>query len=783
MNELQIGRNLGAMFESAARHLNFDAAKNVTLPPSVTSFINTNYYNTKTVFSTIEVIKGLESTSDSEVYAVLKYVVNRMTARSDTNQRIQMQELYPHIMKKVNSSNLKIKRLVYAIILQNNHLFQDLTLLSINAIQKSLSDQNAIIRSMAIRCLSGIQIPAILPILLLSLSKLVKDSAPIVRCASAIAIVKCYQLDDGKNEDIKNQLSGYLDLLLSDDDPKVLSIAISAYKELFYGNFDMFHNKVEHLICNFEELDGFAIVNLIDILINYVQLFFPRYDGLNNAPYELVKLYEQLNDRLMYEMESNVTLSIVQCLVKLFPNDCKTIERSIIKLIQPNIVYDNSAQISIALNYIYILLQQEKVQFRESQISNFFPSFNDNTSIFQMKSKIFFKLIGQDNFKKYYPNLKLILDSDFNWVCKKSILQNLNNLVNSTILPMEEVKQIIDYFMLKLKTETNNILISEYITGLRQLIQSDVSSYGEILVKLTHKLDNIHSKNAKASIIWLLGEFAINYDDTTNESLVILHEILPDIARKLTIEFREGNYHVRLETLIFISKLLISKVMKEKDEYKLQKNNLFKIFNYVLLLCKNDIELDIRDMSRLIGSVLPNVIYVCNSKKFNERYSIDEILENDFAVYSHCVEKCHNIDIAVLIFQLDKPRNVVASASACDGEIMSCVARFFDTIENSPSEGYEDYYSELRTGLEVKQYKKQGQMWSLSSSHTKNPIGAFTSQAAGNRWASREGDAEREFASMKNNNNSNTTGGKGEIARGGNSHGVHLQSLDEFLGS
>ena len=69
----------------------------------------------------------------------------------------------------------------------------DLALLSINTFQKDLSDPNPLIRAMALRVLSGIQVPMIGSIVMLAIKKCAADISPYVRKAAALAIPKLYQ--------------------------------------------------------------------------------------------------------------------------------------------------------------------------------------------------------------------------------------------------------------------------------------------------------------------------------------------------------------------------------------------------------------------------------------------------------------------------------------------------------------------------------------------------------------------------------------------------------------
>lgn len=808
MNDLQLARNLGQMFETATRSIRSQLDNsNMALPPSVTSFINTNYYNIETTFTTGEIVKGLDSNNDNEVYTVLKHLVGKLVTRNEfqgdpaiggsvdgeaNNETVrEIVQLFPHIIKNVNSTNLKIKRLVYIILLRFNYLQPDISLLSINAIQKSLTDKTSINRSLAIRCLSGIQIPAILPILLLSMGKLVKDSSPLVRSACAISIIKCVELDMHNNSITGNstqkkkkslvysnnaksereylihslkddtsaiyQLSNHLELLLSDNDPKVLSCAIVTYHEVFNGCYDLIHNKILNLISHIEDLDSFAICSTLDILCDYIKLFYADFDNLKSAPNELQELFEHLTNILKYDMNHNVILSIVKILINVYPFEIGGVRlnKIMIRLIQKDEFSDinEDSKISIALDTIIYLLNNELVNFTNYEISNFFPLFDDNNNIFSSKIDILFKIINEGNFDIIFRELKFLIDnSNYNYFFKYEILKNINKLIVLKILTIEQFSCIIRFFMNKLQTEKNDLLVGEYITGLRQLIQSNLGYYNEILIKLVGRLIESYTErrqimsNAKSSIIWLLGEFSINYDnfklDGENERNVeVLKSILPDLSLILVKNFKtEQSYHVRLAILGFLTKLLISDIVEHgKENYDILNNTLFKCFNYVLQLCKYDAELDIRDMSRMVGSLLPNIVYFADIS-INQDIDIDEMLQNDSVLMNHCREKCAQINLAVLMFELNKPeiRDVSRLASDDGGAIntgMAAVSKYNRVTKSRLDPGYLSYYQELRSeGFELRDYARYNS--SLGSTNVKTFVRSTSlepkSQPSGN---------------------------------------------------
>ncbi|RAL65601.1 hypothetical protein DID88_005273 [Monilinia fructigena] len=119
---------------------------------------------------------------------------------------------FSSVVKNVASPNIEIKKLVYIYLLNHAEQEPDLALLSINTIQKSLSDGNPQVRALALKTMSGIRVPVISQIVSLAIKKGLGDMSPYVRKAAALAIPKCYRLDPNTLP----QLLDYLSTLLGD---------------------------------------------------------------------------------------------------------------------------------------------------------------------------------------------------------------------------------------------------------------------------------------------------------------------------------------------------------------------------------------------------------------------------------------------------------------------------------------------------------------------------------------------------------------------------------------
>jgi AP-3 complex subunit beta len=148
-----------------------------------------------------QIKKLLDSRNEREVLDGLRRVIGMMCRSGKTLQ------FFSSVVKNVASPNLEIKKLVYIYLLHHAETEPDLALLSINTIQKSLSDTNAQVRALALRTMSGIRVPVISQIVALAVKKGVADMSPHVRRAAALAIPKCYRLDPSQLPALIEQLT------------------------------------------------------------------------------------------------------------------------------------------------------------------------------------------------------------------------------------------------------------------------------------------------------------------------------------------------------------------------------------------------------------------------------------------------------------------------------------------------------------------------------------------------------------------------------------------------
>jgi AP-3 complex subunit beta len=160
-------------------------------------------------------------------------------------------DLFPAVVKNVVSKNIEVKKLVYVYLVRYAEEQQDLALLSISTFQRALKvpyfflnstqstklpdffflhyqDPNQLIRASALRVLSSIRVPVIVPIMMLAIRDSVSDMSPYVRKTAAHAIPKLYDLDPEQ----KDELVMVIERLLSDQTTLVVGSAVMAFEQV-----------------------------------------------------------------------------------------------------------------------------------------------------------------------------------------------------------------------------------------------------------------------------------------------------------------------------------------------------------------------------------------------------------------------------------------------------------------------------------------------------------------------------------------------------------------------
>ncbi|KAF2459043.1 adaptin N terminal region-domain-containing protein [Lineolata rhizophorae] len=213
--------------------------------------------------------KLLESRSERDVHDGLRRVLT-MTL---TAPRSATLPLFTSVVNQIASPSPLTRKLVYAYLLAHAEHAPDTALLSINSIQRALSDPNPQARATALRVMSGIRVPAISGIVALAIKRGAADMHASVRRAAALACPKCYALDPATGP---STLEEVIAQLLVDKAYWVAGAAVAAWRAVCPDRWEMLHPAYRGLVRKLVDMDEWGQIVTLRVLTTYVRRCFPR---------------------------------------------------------------------------------------------------------------------------------------------------------------------------------------------------------------------------------------------------------------------------------------------------------------------------------------------------------------------------------------------------------------------------------------------------------------------------------------------------------------------------
>ena len=550
------------------------------------------------------------------------------------------------VVKNVASPNIEIKKLVYIYLLHYAESEPDLALLSINTIQKSLSDQSPQVRAMALRVMSGIKVPVISQIVALGIKKGSGDMSPHVRKAAALAIPKCYRLSTSTLP----QLLECLTTLLGDKQYYVVGSAVTAFLEICPDRIDLIHKHYRSLVRKLVDMDEWGQLATLRLLTIYARKCFPqRTRKVKRA--EMKGFYE--DEKFEHEDDTATEETIIlDPDLELFLKACKPLLHS-----------RNSAVIIAVIRCFFHLGSPEHLDSAIGPLISLLRSPQDIQQVV-LHNVISLCMIRPQSFVQYTNRFFIHeIDPPHTWRLKIEILTLLfphcesqmkglvlcelehftkassSELVRESVCAIGRCAQNDSKasarclnLLLKQLSSSDGHLVAESLTVIRHLIQQDPASHTTTVIKLANNLDSLTNPSARASIIWLVGEFAGVNDE---------EDIAPDVLRILAKGFADESEPSKLQIILLAAKVYIHHLNRtplaanakdfpegrndqindsarsQDEEGGFQEDAIPEqaapsqrqhpieiLWEYILLLARYDTSYDLRDRARLYKALL-----------------------------------------------------------------------------------------------------------------------------------------------------------------------------------
>ncbi|XP_071993980.1 AP-3 complex subunit beta-1 isoform X2 [Engystomops pustulosus] len=530
----------------------------------------------------------LESNKDSAKLEAMKRIVGMISAGKNAS------ELFPAVVKNVASKNLEIKKLVYVYLVRYAEEQQDLALLSIATFQRGLKDPNQLIRASALRVLSSIRVPIIVPIMMLAIKEASADLSPYVRKTAAHAIQKLYSLDPEQKE----MLIEIIEKLLKDKSTLVAGSVVMAFEEVCPDRIDLIHKNYRKLCNLLVDVEEWGQVVIIHMLTRYARTQFvspwaqdETEDGTENNFYESDEENEKPADQkkpysmdpdhrlllrntkpLLQSRNAAVVVAVAQLYWHLAPkSETITIAKSLVRLLRSHrevqyIVLQNIATMSI----------QRKGLF-EPFLKSFYVRSTDPTMIKTLKLEIMTNLANEANVSTLLREFQTYVKSQDKQFAAATI-QAIGRCATNITAVTDTCLNGLVYLL----SNRDDVVVAESVVVIKNLLQTQPSQHSEIIKHMAKLLDKITVPMARASILWLIGEYCER-----------VPKIAPDVLRKMAKSFTNEDDLVKLQTLNLAAKLYLTNSKQTK-----------LLTQYILNLGKYDPNYDIRDRTRFVRQLI-----------------------------------------------------------------------------------------------------------------------------------------------------------------------------------
>nr|XP_013811577.1 PREDICTED: AP-3 complex subunit beta-2 [Apteryx mantelli mantelli] len=538
----------------------------------------------------------LDSNKDSLKLEAMKRIV-AMIARGKNAS-----DLFPAVVKNVACKNIEVKKLVYVYLVRYAEEQQDLALLSISTFQRGLKDPNQLIRASALRVLSSIRVPIIVPIMMLAIKEAASDMSPYVRKTAAHAIPKLYSLDS----DQKDQLIEVIEKLLADKTTLVAGSVVMAFEEVCPERIDLIHKNYRKLCNLLIDVEEWGQVVIINMLTRYARTQFlsPNQneslleDSAEKAFYgsdeedtkddkaeatSLVKRKPYVMDPdhrlllrntkpLLQSRNAAVVMAVAQLYFHLAPKaEVGVIAKALVRLLRSHsevqyVVLQNVATMSIKRRGMF-----------EPYLKSFYIRSTDPTQIKILKLEVLTNLANETNISTILREFQTYIrsmDKDFVAATIQAIGRCATNI--------GKVRDTCLNGLVQLLSNRDELVVAESVVVIKKLLQMQPAQHSEIIKHMAKLTDNIQVPMARASILWLIGEYCEH-----------VPKIAPDVLRKMAKSFTNEEDIVKLQVINLAAKLYLTNSKQSK-----------LLTQYVLNLAKYDQNYDIRDRARFIRQLI-----------------------------------------------------------------------------------------------------------------------------------------------------------------------------------
>ncbi|KAG8904959.1 hypothetical protein FRB99_000961 [Tulasnella sp. 403] len=467
---------------------------------------------------------------------ILKKIIANITMGND------MSALFREVVACMPIQVLEIKKMVYLYLINYGRGKPEEISYAVANFLTDCNDRNPLIRALAIRTMAYIPLPLVIGSLIEPLRHCLRDSDPYVRKTAAICVAKVFAYDPKLVD--KEGFAVMLHDLMSDPNPTVVANAVAALAEISDRSEDVtlklnlaLANK---LIAALGECSEWGQIYILDSLLNFVP----------QTSLDAEVICDRILPRLQHANSAVVLTSIKILLYMMNYIGDSDVKEKMCKKMGPPLVslLSSGPEVQYVTLRNILLIIQRRPSVLKNDVKVFFCKYNDPIYVKLAKLEIMYRLSREENFRPVLAELhEYASEVDIDFV-RKAV-----RTIGRLAIKVPGAANACINVLLELLSSKISYVTQEVAVVIKDIFRRYPNQYETVIPTLCENLDDLTEPEAKAAIIWVIGQYAHRIDNSV------------DLLEDLSYNFLEEPVEVQLTLLTAIVKLFLQKPEDGKD--------------------------------------------------------------------------------------------------------------------------------------------------------------------------------------------------------------------------
>ncbi|KAM3516342.1 hypothetical protein MY11210_000101 [Beauveria gryllotalpidicola] len=467
----------------------------------------------------------------------LKRIVANMTMSNN-----DMVALFPDVIACMNLPSLEIKKMCFLYLVNYARIRPEIAVKAIPVLELDMEDSNPLVRALALRTMSYIHVREFVEAAVPIVKNMLRDADPYVRKTAAFSVAKLYDHDQSVVEG--SDLIERLNSLLRDDNPTVVASALAALMDIWERSdaikLTIDYSNASKMVAILPDCSEWGQTYILEALMSYV----PQDCG------EASLLAERIAPRLSHS-NSSVVLTCIRVILYLlnYIADEKQISALCRKLSPPLVtLLAKGPEVQYLALRNALLILQRRPEVLKNDIRVFFCKYNDPIYVKVTKLELIFMLANEHNIDEVLTELReYATEIDVHFV-RKAV-----RAIGKLAIKIEPAAPRCINLLLELVATKVTYIVQEATVVIRNIFRRYPNQYESIISTLCEHLDSLDEPEAKAAMVWVIGEYA----DRIENSDALLDDFL--------YAFKEEPVEVQLALLTATVKLFIQRPTRGQE--------------------------------------------------------------------------------------------------------------------------------------------------------------------------------------------------------------------------